>query len=189
MIELAYVVLLNASIASSGTDCPDDFSSNDYHTANVCAPWLKSKAAYSATFRGSMSPRPAAQQVMIYRSDDAWIMRIAGYHWDRKGAVVTRRREIAISDADAGVIVDHMTAESLDRLSKRPYFGSETVICTDGAQYELAMASGGRKHLAKQHSCAGSTELNETAALLRDLALKYDPSFDGLLSGLDYHVE
>lgn len=47
-----------------------------------------------------------------------------------------------------------------------------------------AAAIEGSRHAARQHSCAGQTELTRTAALFKEMALKYDPAFEGYLSGL-----
>jgi len=183
MLEL--VLVLSAGLGSPALACSETPSSSGYHISDVCSASLEGAPAYSATFGASLSPEPASQQVMIYRRGDAWFMRIAGYRWERGSTVVTRRRDdIAVSDVDAQALVSRLTRRALKQLSELPYYGSEDVICTDGASLELAMASGGRKFRAAQHSCAGKTRMNEIATIFRQIALKYDPEFADLLSGL-----
>lgn len=185
MLDLVFASSLSSAALTSGAACPDDFVSAEYHLADVCSAWLKGAPAYSATFRASLNPRPASHQVLIYRRDDTWFMRIAGYRRGLSGSeVVTRRNEVAVSDVDVEALASRVTKASLERLSAMPYYGSENMICTDGADLQLAMSSTGKKYVAAQHSCAGKTEINEIAATFRQLALKYDPDFAGLLTGL-----
>ena len=92
--------------------------------------------------------------------------------------------KLEISAADADEIIQRITVNHLEQLRERPFYGSANAICLDGASYELAMASEGAELTARQHSCAGKTELNQTADLLRRIAIKYDPEFAGLLNGL-----
>ncbi|WP_239806808.1 hypothetical protein [Croceicoccus hydrothermalis] len=176
--------LLITSANSVNIPCPEVDPARDYHLKDVCGELSEQTPAYSATFRGSLIPAPASQQVMVYRTDGVWMMRIAGYRWERGGEVVTRRREVAVSDADAEDLVGRLTETDLRRLAQLPYYGSKDVICLDGASLELAIGMAGRKSKAAQHSCAGKTELHQLAAAFRQLALKYDLEFEGLLAGL-----
>ncbi|MGI9375467.1 MAG: hypothetical protein ACR2PC_05095 [Tsuneonella suprasediminis] len=178
--------LLITSANSADIACPAVDPGRDYHLEDVCGELSEGGPAYSATVRASMSPPPASQQVMVYRTGGVWMMRIAGYRyrWKSGGEVVTRRREIALSDDDAEDLVRRLTEADLRHLGQLPFYGSENVICTDGASLELAIGMAGRKSKAAQHSCAGKTELRQLAAAFRQLALKYDPEFEGLLSGL-----
>lgn len=184
MLDLVFAGILSAGLGSSGIPCAEDTDSPEYHLSDVCDPLLDGAPAYSATFRASLSPQPASQQVMVYRLDGEWFIRIAGYRWERGGEVVTRRHDIAVSTADVDVLVSRLSKSSIEHLGAQPYYGSENVICTDGANLELAMSLEGRKFLAAQHSCAGKTGINEITAIFRQLALRYDPAFDGLLAGL-----
>ena len=155
------------------------------HLSNVCSPWPEGDVAYSATIQASLVPQPAAQQVMVYRLDGQWFIRIAGYHWEPgTSVIVTRRNEVPISAEDAAMIAARVDAATLSRLAERPYYGSDLVICTDGASLELAAASNGSRQSARQHSCAGETEMNEISALFRELAIKYDSESAEYLGGL-----
>ena len=158
-------------------------ASEGYHLEDVCSEVLEGAPAFSVTYRRSLSPEPASQQVMIYRLKGQWYLRVAGYHWGPGNVVETRRNDLSISDADAELLVRRLTVEEVRRLSLLPYYGREDVVCTDGASLKLEIAFSGRKFKAAQHSCAGKTRLSETAALFRQLALKYDPHFKALLSG------
>lgn len=181
-----FLELSLAMAATASTIClPAEEASDDY-LQDVCDPLLEGSPAYSATYRVSLSPRPASQQVMVYQRDGSWHMSIAGYRWERGGAIDTRRHDVEISEADAKMIIDRITKPLMERLQSLPYYGISDVIvvCTDGANYTVEMAEDGQRYAASQHSCAEKTELNETMALFRSLALKYDPEFDGLLSGL-----
>lgn len=111
-------------------------------------------------------------------------MRISGYSWKSGGPVLTRRNEVEISATDASLVTRRMTESAIKRLSDLPYYGSKDAICMDGSSYRLEMAQNGLRHTAAQHSCAGKTEINEITALFRELAVKYDSEFEGLLSGL-----
>lgn len=184
MLGPVHAMILSAGVAYAGTPCPENAISSDHHLEDVCAVWIEEEPAYAATFGASLTPRPASQQVLIYRREGDWFMRIAGFRWNPGGEVVTRRDTIAISDEDAETIVDSMNVDSLAQLHEQPFYGSDVRICTDGATYSLATAQAGRRYDARQHSCASKTELNATAALFRQLALKYDPAFEGLLYGL-----
>jgi hypothetical protein len=187
MLALIAAIAWSAAVAAQGNStigpCTDALEFDGGHLSDVCTEWLEGNNAYSATMRASISPQPASQQVMLYRMEGAWFMRVAGYRWEPGSAVETRRREFPVSDGDAQVIVDRMTIAHLDELGELLYYGSENVICTDGASYELAMAINGQRRNARQHSCAGKTELHQTAAIFRQIALKYDPEFAGMLRG------
>ncbi len=189
MLSLIHVTVLSVFMTAgspAGVACSGQFSSDDGHLSDVCSEWLEGGPAYSATMRASLSPRPASQQVMLFQMDGDWFMRVAGYRWEPESAVETRRREFPISNDDAQVIIDRLTIAHLQRLGELYYYGSTDVICTDGASFEVAMAIDGQKFSARQHSCAGKTQLHQTAALFRRIALEYDPEFSGMLTGLDY---
>lgn len=185
MLNITLAALLALGLGSSGATCSEASPNTDYHLQDVCSSSLKGSLAYSVTFKASLSPAPAAQQVMMYQFNDRWLLRIAGYRWKPGSEAVTRRNTVNISETDAELVIKAITMEALDELSKRPFFGDENVICTDGATLEVAMGQGGRHLTAAQHSCAPKSEMNELAAVLQELALKYDRGFDGLLSGLD----
>ncbi|WP_379920938.1 hypothetical protein [Erythrobacter sp. R86502] len=179
------VFLSLAAGGASEISCADVRSTPEYHLLDACDPYLAGNTAYSITYRASLSPGPASQQVMIYRTDDGWFMNISGYRWDPGSPViVTRRNEIAISLDEFEQLSDRLTDASINKLASLPYYGAKDVICTDGANYEVAVAKGGKKLIAEQHSCAGKTEINEIAAAFRELALAHDPEFENLLSGL-----
>jgi hypothetical protein len=180
--SLLVAALLGANSGAFETACSAD-TSEDHHLEDVCNEVLKGAPAYSVTYRRSLSPEPASQQVMVYRLGDRWYVYVAGYLKGHGSVVETRRNDLPISDADAEKLVSRLTVEGLRQLSLSPYYGREDVVCTDGASLELEMARSGRKFKAEQHSCAGKTRLNEIAALFRQLALKYDPQFKTLLSG------
>ncbi|QWC56245.1 hypothetical protein F7D01_03315 [Erythrobacter sp. 3-20A1M] len=181
MLGLAFSLAMSA--AATWAACPEDIPAGDF-LFDVCEAPSDLSAAYSATMRASLKPAPAAQQVTIFRDDGKWRMRVVGYRWTLGAETVSRQNEFEISDRDAEVIIDRMSSDAIEELAQRPYFGREGVICTDGSSYELAIASRDRRLAAKQHSCAGKTELNKTAAVFRRIALKYDPAFDGMLDGL-----
>lgn len=185
MLGLASAMVMQVA-STAGVACTDaDTMADDGHLANVCSPFLDGKSAYSVTFVASLTPGPSSQQIMVYQSGDAWMMRVAGFKWTRgTGAVVTKRNEFKISDEDASQLVGKLTVGSLERLGAMPYYGREDVICMDGASLELTFADQQVKHRAAQHSCAGRTEFNEIAAAFRQVAVKYDAEFEALLNGL-----
>ncbi|WP_143738133.1 hypothetical protein [Erythrobacter donghaensis] len=186
MIGIILAGFLPLAAAGAGEiSCADVRSTPEYHLSDACDPFLAGNTAYSITYRASLSPMPASQQVMIFRTDDGWFMSISGYRWDPDTqVVVTRRNEVAISFDEFRQLSDRLTEASINKLASLPYYGARDVICTDGAKYEIAVAKGGKKLIAEQHSCAGKTEINEIAAAFRDLALTHDPEFENLLSGL-----
>ncbi|WP_123639866.1 hypothetical protein [Tsuneonella flava] len=121
---------------------------------------------------------------MMYRSGDQWLLRIAGYRWIPEGGAATRRREIAILDADAEELASRITEADLNQLSQLPFYGPNALFCLHGTTLAVSIGVAGKMSSATQHSCAGKTKLNQLAAAFRQLALKYDPEFEGLLSGL-----
>lgn len=185
MLNLALAALFAIGLGSSGEICLQDNPNTDYHLSDVCSASFKGSPAYAVTFQASLSPAPASQQVMMYRFNESWLLRVAGYRWKPGGEVLTRRNTLSISDADAELVTRAITSETLEVLSKRPFFGDENVVCLDGARLEVAMGHEGRHLTAAQHSCAPKSEMNGLAALFRELVLKYDRGFDGLLSGLE----
>lgn len=152
----------------------------------MCSKFLDGRPAYSVTWRASLSPWPATQQVMIFDHENRWRIWIVGYRWggDGTSAVQTRTNEITITEEDARSLFAAMSDSTMARLAAQPYYGDDRRICMDGARLELAKAEEGQKRVAAQHSCAGKTELNEIAGAFRKFALKYDPDFEGLLSAL-----
>ncbi|WP_338447162.1 hypothetical protein V5F89_05075 [Pelagerythrobacter marensis] len=176
----AFLVL---SAGSFEEECVNERRSVDYHLADVCDPAFGDGPVYSATFAASLTPPPASQQVVIYRLEGEWFVRIAGFRW-KAGEVVTRRLERPIADSDAAEISERITGAALRRLGALPYYGADDAICSDGASLTLETARNGKRISASQHSCAGKTELNDLADAFRSLALKYDPESSGLLSGL-----
>jgi hypothetical protein len=173
--------LLLFSISGPMAECGEHDREDDYHLTSVCENWLEGAPAYSATVQGSLMAKPASQQVTIVRLEGEWLMLVAGYRWDEDGSVTTRRVERVISDEDGERIASLLSEEAFHRLGKLHYYGSEDVICTDGANYELAAGVSGQKMTARQHSCAGATEINQVMAVFRELALKYDTASEGML--------
>lgn len=177
-------LMLAGAAAASGQACSEIAIPLDEHRSDVCDERFTGQPVYSVTFAASMTPRPALQQVTVYRIQRQWFVRVAGYRWVRGGAFSTRRNDIAISASDAKTIEDRVSASTIGRLADLPYYGSKSFICTDGSNLELAMASDGRRYSAAQHSCAGVTEMSGIAKAFGELALKYDPEFSGMLDGL-----
>lgn len=178
--SIAYALLM-ASAGGTSAECGDADRDNDYHLTSVCDAWLEGAPAYSATVRASLIARPASQQVTIVRHEGEWLMLVAGFQWNKDGSVATRRVERVISDEEGERIASLFSGETFERLGELHHYGSEDVICMDGASYELAAGRGGRKVTARQHSCAGKTEINAIMSKFRVLALKYDPDSEGLL--------
>lgn len=176
-------ILILAAVAVA-SPCPERIGPMDGHRADVCSEWIHGEPAYSATYAASLAPQPASQQVLVYRSSEGWMIRIAGFRWKPEAEFTTRRNELRISDADARAITTLLATPVVERLAKQPFFGSEDVICTDGASLVLASARDGSRVAASQHSCAGRTEFNRIAASFRELAVKYDPAFADMLDGL-----
>ena len=173
-----------SGLATDGSACPENFDESD-HLMDVCADYLDDTAAYSATWLGSLSPRPAEQQVAVFRYEGKWFVRVAGYRWKPGTSLVEyRRNEIQISEEDSDAIAALMSDAKLKELSSIKYYGSDYVFCTDGASFRLDMARAGQRKEVAQHSCAGKTEINRVMSEFRNLALKYDPEFDGMLTGL-----
>ena len=184
MLGVLTAMTLQAA-ATTAMPCAERDAMGNDHLSDVCSAHLEGEPAYSVTFGASLNPRPAAQQVMVYRADDAWVMRVAGYRWKAgTSAITTKRNEFKISDEDASMLIDILSVDSLRRLAAMPYYGSDDAICTDGASLELAFAEQRMKHRAAQHSCAGKTDFNQIAATFRQIAIKYDPEFETLLNGL-----
>lgn len=182
MLVPAYSLVLATATSTATPPCEATTQRDDYHLSDVCDEIVHGEEAYSATFRASLVPRPASQQVLIYRQDGSWRLRAAGYRWNG-GLVMTRRNDVEISSEDAERIRQSVTADHLARLARLPFYGSDDVICTDGATTELAASWGEERHSARQHSCAGDTELTTTATLFREIAIKYDPNLEGFLTG------
>ena len=185
--SLAIVMALLAQpVPVGGSDCAEFADWEADHTADVCSEWIEGEEAYSATMRGSLIPKPAAQQVLIFKTEEGWRMRVAGYSFDYdEGTTRTRRRELAISDAEAQAIKELVSPEAMARLAKLPYYGGDNRICVDGATYGLAVARNGRRTQARQHSCSDPSELDEIAGAFRALALSHDEGFEGMLTGLN----
>ncbi|MBH1942650.1 hypothetical protein I5L01_00260 [Erythrobacter sp. YJ-T3-07] len=184
MLALVFPLALAAQDPAIGTPCEQVAAQESYSgPMDVCDPLLEGANAYSATMRASLTPRPAAKQVMVYQRDGEWFLHAEGYRWE--GSLVeTRRNDMPISPADAAAIGKEMNTASLAALAQVPYYGFPNVICTDGSTIELAAAIEGARYAARQHSCAAPQQLERTAALFRELAIKYDPAFEGYLSGL-----
>lgn len=188
MFQILSLALI-ASLPAGSVPCSEKETLADpdnWHLSDACANYLEGgdeTPTYSATFLASLNPQPASQQVLIFRRDDQWHMRIAGYRWRFTSLVEHRRNELAISDADANALVALMDNATLERLAAQPYYGSGDVICMDGASFQLDRAERGQSFSAAQHSCAGSTQINEIFASFRAVAVKYDAGFDGFLRG------
>ncbi len=175
-----------ALIASAAaTPCSVEDEADD-HLSDVCAPFLEGAPAYGVTVQGSLIPRPAAQQVLIYQMDGEWLIRISGYRWQPgTSQIETRRTVLPISDEDAQRLIERMNDDAFERLQARPYYGSEDSICTDGSRHEVAKASAGSANRATLHSCGLNDELKAIARQFREVAIKYDPEFDGMLRMLN----
>lgn len=184
MFDALFATVLATSGVATVIPCESDPGAGYEHLSDVCAEYLEGAIAYSATFGASLAPLPASQQVLIWREGETWHMRIAGYQWATEGLVTTRRREIPISSADAQSVIDLLDEAAFTRLGEISYFGSPLRICSDGANYTIAMSDGISKRSASQHSCAGRTEINGISAAFRALAIKYDPEFTEMLNGL-----
>ena len=183
MLALVFPLALAAAPAPAVTPCELDAEAELSIPMDVCDSWLEGGSAYSATMTASLTPPPATQQVVVYQFEGNWFLHAEGYRWN--GSLIeTRRNDVPISQADAATIRDELTTAYLATLAEKPFYGSPNVICTDGAPIELAAASAGSRHAARQHSCAGQTQLTQTAALFRELAIRYDPGFEGYLSFL-----
>ena len=183
MIDLLAASLLASAGGASWVACPVEKTDETQHLLEVCDPVVEGARAYSATFRASLTPPPAAQQVTIFERGGEWFMHVAGYSWQPGNAVATRRNDTPIAAEDALAIIAQLE-EAGDRLAQLSYYGAPNVICTDGARTELASAMAGQRSAFAQHSCAGKSELHEIAAAFRSLAIKYDPEFEGMLYGL-----
>lgn len=184
MIASLIASLLMTSPAVLPAPCPAEPRSGNGFTLGVCDDWLEGAPAYAATFSASLTPFPAAQQVIIFRYKGGWRMAMAGYHRTADGAMETRRKEVEISDAEAETIARLVDQAALQRLAALPYYGSDNRICMDGANLRIETAAGGQRMEASQHSCAGKTEINTVAAAFRDLALKHDRDMSDHLDGL-----
>jgi len=171
MLALVFPLALAAAPAPAVTPCELDAEAELSIPMDVCDSWLEGGSAYSATMTASLTPPPATQQVVVYQFEGNWFLHAEGYRWN--GSLIeTRRNDVPISQADAATIRDELTTAYLATLAEKPFYGSPNVICTDGATIELAAASAGSRHAARQHSCAGQTQLTQTAALFRELAIR-----------------
>lgn len=180
MVTYLLPFALQTAALSPAQECAQGSALESERIADVCSEWIDSEQAYSATMHGR-----AAQQILIFKTSDGWRMLIAGFSYDGEtGTTSTRRRELSISDASAETIAAAVNAASIERLGKLEYYGSPDVICMDGSKLEVAMAQSGQRHSADQHSCADQSELHKTMAAFRDIALEYDDSFEGFLTGL-----
>ncbi len=185
MFQYALAMLAQAAAPTPAEDCAANAKQDGYHLVDVCSDWIEGRPAYAATYRASLIPRPASQQVLVYKSEDGWRMRVAGYVWDRdKQSIQTKRSEFDISAETVRIVTEAVNVQTIQSLKKLHYYGSPDVICTDGAKYSVAMAQGNMRYSASQHSCADPSQLHQTMALFRDIAIKHDPSFDGMLYGL-----
>ena len=177
MIESAIALLVAAGLEP----CPDEIDP-DYHGAEVCDPVFEGATAYSATVRGSMSPAPRTQQVMLYRQEGEWRLRIAGVRWvPGTSVVVTRRNDVVISDDDAEELIALLDERAMEELGAMPYMGAEGLICVDGARLEIARAENGQRWTAAQHSCVVGSKLRPILHAFREVALRYDPDAFGML--------
>lgn len=183
MIGPSFYFAALAFVAPTETDCEAEIDRVEYHLIDVCDPILSGEEAYAVTYRASLSPKPASQQVVVYTLDGEWFLRIAGYGW-QGDRVETRRRDMPISSDDAMAITGKASPSNIRRLNKSPFYGEPERICMDGASLNLDGAVGGKRYGAAQHTCAGSTELFGLASDFRALALKYDPASLGFLYGL-----
>tara|TARA_B100001179_G_C18442840_1_gene339585 strand:- start:16 stop:579 length:564 start_codon:yes stop_codon:yes gene_type:complete len=185
MIDILLATILASESSLVATACPVNEERQTGHLFSVCDPILEGGRAYSVTFEASLSPEPAAQQVALYKRSGLFFLRIAGFRWESGSSLVTtRRNEIAISKEDALSLVDLFDDARLKRLSQLSYYGDPLIVCSDGAETEVATASDGRTQSFAQHTCAAKSELNEVASVFREVALKYDPGFEGMLTGL-----
>lgn len=150
------------------------------HLLSVCDKNFNGEPTYSATVRASLRSPPASQQVLLYRLDGEWFVRIAGYS-DKDGAISTRRTDVPVTEAEAQSFIRLLTPATFERLSRLEYYGEKNIVCTDGSNYELAFAQGGRTVSALQHSCAGNSELFEIVARFRKLAIAHDRKSRGML--------
>ncbi|APE27752.1 hypothetical protein [Aurantiacibacter gangjinensis] len=185
MLILIPALALTANVEAPIELCSDYAATDESFTLDVCDEALQGDVAYSATIRASLNPEPAVRQVTIFRHDGQWFVRATGYRWEPGTSLVsTRRNELPISADDAALIEAQLGAVALSNLAAQPYYGDDDRICTDGANFELAAAIDGQRHTARQHSCAGNTQLTEITALFLDIAIRYDNGFEGYLGGL-----
>lgn len=177
MIGSALALLLSASMVP----CPAEIEP-DPHLSDICDPHLDSDQAYSVTVQASMSPDPASQQVILYRSEGEWRLRIAGFRWvPGTSLVVTRRNDIAISDEDAEYIIREMDSDTLAELAQVGIMGGGNQICMDGAEADLSMARDGQFVSVRRHSCAYGRDIRNILAEFRAVALRNDPDALGML--------
>ncbi len=153
---------------------------------SACSFLEYAEEVYTATWRGSLSTKPAAQQVAIYRdADNRWHIRMAGYRWGGENeATVTRQREMTLTKGEAEPIQQSVTLEKIEELAKLPVYGQEARLCLDGASLELTYAKNGRMASVWRHSCSDDFSIDELTAKFRTLALLKDPEFEGLLRGI-----
>lgn len=185
MLGLILSALLTAPMGSAPRPCAvEEEGDVSGHLEQVCSEIIGGAPTYAVTFRASLAPQPAAQQVLLYRLDGAWMLRVAGYRWQPGGPVETRRHELPIAARDAEALAALLDDADFDRLGQLFYYGRPDAVCSDGSSVTLARSVGGMVREAGQHSCAGKTEVHRIAAAFRRVALRYDPAFDGLLAGL-----
>ena len=185
---LAFGILLFIQTAGEATSaCADEKSrlSSYYHAPHACEYLNYSSIAYTATYRASLIPRPGRQQIVVYQHNDGWRMRLAGYSWEiDTNTVITRRRELDLSEEDVKKIPLHINYQKLDDLAEEPYYGSGDLICLDGAELEIAIAEDGRFASAARHTCSNFRSVDQLTNILWELAIQKDPSFEGLLYAL-----
>ena len=181
MIDWLLPILASTVAGPLVSECTTDQAPGEYHLASVCDDYLEGEPAYSATVEGSLIAKPASQQVMLYKMDGQWFVRIAGFSWDSEGPVLTRRIDVSVSNMDAQRVIARLDDAAFERLGTIEYYGDKNRICMDGANYEVARAVAGTMTSARQHSCAGKTEINAVMAIFRKLAIKYDPEAEGML--------
>lgn len=183
MFNWVIAVVMGMTGTSHAEECASRAGPDDYHLLDICQTAFQEGAIYTATVSASMTARPASQQVAIYRFDDRWYIRIAGFR-SEEGVVTTRRRELPIPDSDVERIAGLMNDDVLRQLAALPFYGSDDMICLDGSTLAVMKIEHGRRLRGSQHSCAGRTDINVLAGEFRALALKHDPEFAGSLSGL-----
>ena len=163
----------------------DDYEDNGaYHAVDLCDSRYEDVPAYAVTYRGSLIPEPASQQVAVYQIDGAWFVGISGYSWRPGQPVVTLRHERPISAEDAVELTALLSAPTFERLDELGYYGSTGLICMDGASLRISSRTDGAVTTVGQHTCAGKTEFSQIAGRFRETALRYAPEFANLLDGL-----
>ena len=154
------------------------------------------ESATGVTFEASLTPRPARQQIVVYRDDDTWFLDIDGYRWNRDDRLFeTRRRIVQIRKEAALRLIALAPKEKIAALATRDYYGNrpdavahEVIICVDGSSLAIELVEGtegtGQLTRAERHSCSDDQSIDAIASAFRRAALTADPEFDGFLSGL-----